>query len=590
MRTVFFIIFVLLNGVISKAQTIPSERLVDWTLAGLRDTSTTGFTIIDMTQYGVVGDGVTPNDGIIDNIFATIFTPGVIFKFPAGNFLFNEPIDLPSKTILKGAGAESTIFSMDLGGSRHAIRMQGNAVDSDTTSFIMSSSKEDTSCMVNTAHLFQEGDWVRLIQEDVDLVTSSWAENRVGQILKIKSISNQEIIFNSPLRMNYDLNRNPYLMKINPVENSGVECLKILRIDDTAPEQSSSIFFNYAVNCWVLGVASENCTFSHIGSYFSSNLKISQSYFHHAFGYGGGGRAYGVMFQSTTNECLVENNVFEHLRHSMIVQSGANGNVFAYNYSFDPFWESTPSNSAGDLVLHGNYPYANLFEGNIAQNIVIDNSHGPNGPNNLIFRNRAEGYGIFFSANNSPGQTIVGNEITNLSFPYNLVNYTIQGNNHFLYGNNNKGTIDPVGTENLSDTSYAYANKPAFLWNNGWFGLGTPNVMGANAIPAFLRTQSNSIMENACRVASLGLQDNTTTQFDRFIYPNPFEQVLYLSSAENIRSINIFNSAGVLVYSAKASTFYMGEINTVDWKPGLYFVKVESLEGEFFLNKYVKSN
>ncbi len=40
--------------------------------------------------------------------------------------------------------------------------------------------------------------------------------------------------------------------------------------------------------------------------------------------------AYGTMLHFTTGECLIENNIFEHLRHSTIVQAGANGNVFGY--------------------------------------------------------------------------------------------------------------------------------------------------------------------------------------------------------------------------------------------------------------------
>jgi hypothetical protein len=95
---------------------------------------------------------------------------------------------------------------------------------------------------------------------------------------------------------------------------------------------------------------------------------------------GGGGKGYGIMVQNTSGDCLIENNIFRHLRHSMILQAGSNGNVFGYNYSIDPYWTevSLPSNAAGDIVLHGNYVYANLFEGNLGQQIVIDDSHGIN--------------------------------------------------------------------------------------------------------------------------------------------------------------------------------------------------------------------
>ena len=110
------------------------------------------------------------------------------------------------------------------------------------------------------------------------------------------------------------------------------------------------------------GIESNNCTFSHVRIEQSSNLFIARSYFHHGFDYGGGGRSYGIAIQFSSGSCLIEDNVFERLRHSVLLQAGANGNVIAYNYSLDPFWSSTPSDAAGDMVLHGNYVFANLFE------------------------------------------------------------------------------------------------------------------------------------------------------------------------------------------------------------------------------------
>ncbi len=41
---------------------LDSTRRVDWTLAGLRDTSTVGFIELVMKAKGMMGDGMTPND------------------------------------------------------------------------------------------------------------------------------------------------------------------------------------------------------------------------------------------------------------------------------------------------------------------------------------------------------------------------------------------------------------------------------------------------------------------------------------------------------------------------------------------------
>lgn len=480
------------------SQNIPLQNQVDWTLAGLKDTTTNNFLSINVNDYGFVGDGFTPNDLMFTNILTSFSNQNLIINFPTGTFLFNSSLNLRSNIVLKGTGSENTILKFDQSGTNNSISAVGNINNLDTAFITQTAIKDNMHLVVSNSSFFSINDWIIISQNDASLVTSNWALNTVGQIVQISDIQNNVIYLDSPLRSTFSLNRLPYIRKLEPLKNIGVECLKILRIDNTAPQQTSNIYLNYVVNSWVQSVESENCTFSHIDARFSSNISIKKSFFHHAFEYGSGGRAYGVMFQSTTNECLVEDNIFQNLRHSMILQSGANGNVFSYNYSFDPFWDAVPNNSAGEIVLHGNYPYANLFENNICQNIRVDNSHGPNGPHNTFFRNRAEGYGIYFSASNSPNQNIVGNEITNNNFPYNLVNYTINGSGHFIYGNNDKGTISPSGTDSLPQLSYAYFSKPYFVSNSQWGGIGTPNQINLNSIPAYYRVTNGSFFSSSC--------------------------------------------------------------------------------------------
>ena len=252
---VFFYFFCLyLTGF---AQTLPPERSVDWTLAGLRDATTSGFVQIDMQTFGAIGDGVLPNDSIISDALSSITGPGAILQFPSGNFLFNNTIVLPSNIIIRGQGPGSTTFTMSLGGAGVGIDIRGSYIDQDTTSFVQSAVKDSIQLIVLNTAKFSIGDWVQIIQLDTDLVTSSWAKNTVGQIVKIEDIVNNKIVLASPLRMDYDMTRSPYMRKINPVQNVGIECLKIHRTDDTAPQQTSSVFFRYAVNCWVTGIVTE---------------------------------------------------------------------------------------------------------------------------------------------------------------------------------------------------------------------------------------------------------------------------------------------------------------------------------------------
>ncbi|BDS14981.1 T9SS type A sorting domain-containing protein [Aureispira anguillae] len=569
-----------------QAQILPQSRSVDWTLAGLRSDTLTGLTVFDMQTLGAVGDGLSPNDAVISNFLATYFGAGAILEFPSGQFLFNNSITLPSNFIIRGQGADSTTFLMDLGGSGHAISVQGT-ISSDTSRLIQTVTKGSRQLVVWNAGSLGAGDWLQLKQNDSDWITSSWAELQTGQVVQIDSLAGDTLWLVSPLRMDYDTTCQAYFQKINPQKNIGIECLKIKRIDDTAPQQGCNVLFKYAVNCWVRGIESENCTFSHIKGEQSSNLYIAESYFHHGFNYGGGGRAYGVVFQHATGECLAENNIFEHLRHSMLLQAGANGNVFAYNYSLDPYWSTSPNNSAGDMVLHGNYVYANLFEHNVCRNIVIDNSHGPNGPHNTFFRNRAEGFGIFFSASNSPDQNFLGNDITNTAFPYSLVNYTIQGSGHFVYGNNDKGSIKPAGTQTLGDFSYAYTSQPSFVPNHQWAKIGTPNVPGASGIPALDRYTSQLIFDGVCTSSPpTPIKKIVQSNADR-IYPNPTSSIFNIESQKKIENVYICNELGQLV-KVQALKGRFGSIKLEGLKAAVYFIKIKYEDASCSIHKVIK--
>ncbi len=576
MKVFFFTLTIfIVNSIYT--QTIPSTRLTDWSSAGSNYPS--NYPIINMQSIGAVGDGITSNDSIINHVLSLMIGNGAILEFSQGQFLFTRPILLPSNVILRGQGPSKTIFKHNLGGNGDAILVKGKST-SITSSINQSVLKNDTTINVSNGLLFKKGDWVQLLKNDSALVTSNWALNSVGQLLQIKQVVGNQVITNSPIRMTYLMNELPYIQKFTPIQQVGIECIKIERIDNTAPLQTSNIKFEFSVNSWVKNVESENCTFSHINLTKSSNISITDSYFHHAFDYGPNGRAYGVMIQFTSNECLVQNNVFQYLRHAMILQAGANANVFAYNYSFNPFWTSTPSNSAGDMVLHGNYPYLNLFEHNQGQNIVIDNSHGPNGPFNTFFRNRASLFGIFFSASNSPNQNIIGNEITNNRFPYSLVNYTIQGGGHFLYGNSDKGNLKPSGTSILPLKSLIYNQQPTFINNSAqWGGIGTPNLPSSNVIPAYLNYSNNNLFSQSCGTLS-SAETNLLNKSESIIYPNPTSGIVHIKNAFNLKQIKLFDQFGKVILLAD------GEIQnstlTIDlssFTKGIYILHVQYYSG-----------
>jgi hypothetical protein len=533
----------------------------------------------------LINDGTTPNDSILTAFFGSLFTPGGVVEFGAGSYKFTQRINLPDQTVLKGQGADSTTLIFDLGGNGHSIVIQGNR-DSDSSVLLLPAAKGDRVLTLWDSTAVEAGDWIQLQQNDQDWVTSSWAELRTGQIVEIDSVQGRQVWLRSPLRMAYDTARVAAVRQLNPQQYSGVECLKIMRLDDTAPQQSSNILMKHAVNSWVKGIESENCTFAHVEVEFSANIYVAQSYFHHGFSYGGNGRAYGVVFQLAASACLVENNIFEHLRHSVLLQAGCNGNVVAYNYSFDPYWSSTPNNSAGDMVLHGNYAYANLFEQNICQNIVIDNSHGPNGPHNTFFRNRAELFGIFFSAANSPSQNLVANEVTNTTMPYSWVNYTIQVQDHLLHGNNDKGTIKPANTATVPERSYAYNQRPIFVPPSQWGNIGSPNTPNASSILAQDRWQNGTVFQGTCGSNPFTALKPVPAAAVWTICPNPAAHRLWIEGEQVIERVFVYNALGQLMLQ-EAGQGNTAKLQVGDWQTGWYVVVIKNKKGKLSRQKII---
>ena len=578
----------LLVNTLALAQQLPQENLVDWSTAGLQ-ANLPNYDTIDISEYGFFTDNQTPNDQQLQALLAGHTGPAV-FHFPPGDYFFEKTIQLGAGQVLKGASATETRFIFDLAEPGHLISIRGT-LTGDTTQILADAPKDSSVLTVTNAAQFQTGDFIKIICEDEPLITSSWAEYSTGQICQITHAEGSQLTIQPALRKPVTLLDNPRIIRMSPVQFAGAECLSIER-KDTTSQQTSNIFFDRAANCWVKGVHSANCNFAHVTVQNSAHVSVSGSYFHDAFDHGGGGKAYGVVLQFSSSDCLVENNIFKQLRHSMLLQAGPNGNVVSYNYSMQPFWTGTslPPNAAGDLVLHGNYPYCNLFEGNIVQNIVIDDSHGANGPGNVFFRNRAEMYGIFMN-NNPPSdsQLFIGNEVTG-NLPFTGF-YLLNGTGHFEFGNNVKNTVTPANTGDLTISSLYLAGKPDYFQESTLEtgSIGLPSPANAGTIPARARFLAGEM--TVCEmiepvVSSAGEELENETEWK--IYPNPTTGILNIqmknASVED-SEIFILDLTGKVIERVVSNK--NGEVSLAQLSPGMYFVLVKN-GGRSFCEKVVK--
>lgn len=540
--------------------------------AGVRPAFTETRNVLD---FGADPSGSrSANDAFEDALSDLKGRPGTIL-FPAGTYFFDTPILLDRDSlVIRGAGHDSSRLRFDLGGqARNLISITGSS-SADSSRLGGAFLRGDSVITVTNPERFREGDWIRLSVDDAAFMKSDWAFGTLGQTVQIRRIRGNVLELGSRARFNYTLLMRPRVHRVMPRTGVGVECLAIERMDATAG-QSSNIAFDMAVNCWISGIESDKTNFAHVELNRASNIEIRNSWFHDAFAYGGGGQAYGVLLQTGTNECLVTGNYFRHLRHSMLLQSGANGNVLSYNYSTKPYWTETalPDSSAGEIVLHGNFPFMNLAEGNMVQNIVIDDSHGRNGPLNTFFRNRAAGYGIFMNFS-PPTDSVqfIGNEVTN---PANGL-YFISGSGHLQYANNYNGTI--MGTPGAIPDKSLYlagAMRPECSDGLAWPAIGEPGQAGTGSIPAKLRAEAGTEASCGCvtRIEPTGLSGKTSTDSWQLV-PNPASDMIRITGPETPGQVDIYDMSGRIVL--QLHEVREGRILLPALPPGPYSVRIST--------------
>lgn len=491
MRLKAFLLFFLLHLAAHSQVVIPGYRQTAWHLAGAPAGMVAPSNEVNIMDFFSGTLGETPANAAYAAALASLNGGAGTIKFPEGGHLFNATITVPDSVFLVGE-SPGAILMFEMPAQADLIRITGT-LSNVPLSFSEGATRGSHTIVLDDASSLSAGDVIRLRMDDEDLVFSTWAYGTVGQVVEVVAIEGNTLTLADPLNTYYPLSRHPKAFRMDPVRAAGIECLKVWNMT-SGNVQAANILMRHAFNCAVRNVRSHYGDFAHVDLRSSAHVTVEGCYFWLANAYGSGGQGYGTMVQEAASFNRIENNIFDRFRHSMIAQSGANGNVFAYNFSRDPYWTDVtlPANSAGDLVMHGNYPYMNLAEGNTVQHIVVDASHGNNGPMNTFFRNRAQLYG-FFSDSGTPtdSMNLIGNETTNTGLF--MGNFIVNGAGHLNHGNNVRGTLTPAGTQNIGIESLLYADGNLPTYMGGTLPMiGYPNAMNANTTPAQVRYDSGS--------------------------------------------------------------------------------------------------
>jgi hypothetical protein len=205
------------------------------------------------------------------------------------------------------------------------------------------------------------------------------------QVARVTSINGTTLTITPPLCMpNWQAPLSPgiWWMSANPLEGVGVEDLWV-QGTDSANYPGYGLNFENCYGCWAKNV---KVSFSsrHIYTEFCSRMEIRHC--HIETNPGSGPSNYGFSIFHTSG-ALIEDNICNAIQSPLLL-CGVSGSVFGYNYMTNFLsWDAWMTTA---ISTHGNHPNMNLFEGNYADMLSLDNQWGSS-IYNTAFRNRLTG-------------------------------------------------------------------------------------------------------------------------------------------------------------------------------------------------------
>lgn len=478
--------FPLDNGAPEQA-IIPPDRKIDWNPGIPGGIPAVKGPVVNITEYGADPSGAGDSRDAVKAAIDALPPSGGIVLIPQGTFRLGSGIHIErDRIVLRGTGRNSRLL----------IASRGDCIDVSRYSrgpwqkLPRGAEKGSVSLEVENGADFTTGRFAEIEQDNDSVLMytdprwiQSWSENSVGQLFEITGIEGNRLTFAAPVNIDFSAVLNARIRPMGLIRFVGIEntC-----IEKTSPH-GSTIAFKNAAYCWVSNIESFHTRRSHVQLTACLGNVIRDSYFHRSYSYGGGGSGYGVECGKHVTNTLVENNVFDSLRHAMLVQMGANGNVYGFNYSAHPV-QGDGENGLNkgwlppDISVHGHYAFMNLFEGNDVEEIGIADYWGPAGPGNTYFRNRVRGEGIFIY-DATRNQNLVGNVTTRVT------NRGHMGT--LMHGNDIGGAVkwDPHIPGHALPNSYYLNSRPDFFRHSTWPCFG-PDMSFAGALPAKIRFTS----------------------------------------------------------------------------------------------------
>jgi len=339
--------------------------------------------------YNAVGDGVADDTTAIRNAISACPIGQVVY-LPAGTYKTTGTITVNKGIVVRGNGPSQTKILYT--GSSDAVIFSNNGYKGSYVSITSGYTKDSTTLTLSSVSGLVVNDIIYVTQNDDGTLVNpggcSWCgpdegNHCMGQIVRIISINGNTITIDRPMYYTFSSSLNPVISKYTSVlKNAGIEDIEIER---TTSNEGTSVWFDFAYNCWARNIEIHKSGRYHFLLSFSAACTIRDSYFHDAVSSYGSDHAYAIFSRFSTSDNLIENNIVNHTRHAAAFEGGGAGTVIGYNYFLNPY-DGDYSTTSQDMSYHGAHPYMVLWEGNIGYQVAPDNTWGSSS-HSTYFRN-----------------------------------------------------------------------------------------------------------------------------------------------------------------------------------------------------------
>lgn len=419
------------------AQTIPSSRTVNWSLAGIpggipyRTNIFVNVLTTTNPSYKCIGNGVADDSVAIGNALAACPSNEVVY-LPTANYCFSNRIysaapigwtlrgDGPGKTVIIDNSASGDLFSFgsligkgnggdNFLGTNNVFALSGGYTKGSTNLTTRVGTQNQITLLPGMLmQISESNDWfvTSIGQNGQNLFSGITADGQhcLDQMVQITAVSNgTNLTIWPPLCWTYSNSLAPVLYVQDFSQATGGYAVKgvprqigfenFTITNNLGAASEKHVFDMYCpVQCWWTNVECVNeknyclgfidsglqCQIDHCWIHATStNYIYYQDY---------------DLETEFTSYSLIQNCIFDGFFEGVQLDSGSSGNVLAYNLFTNYFNSAAILNDQGRLapgisVSHGAYPMMNLVEGNVGYGMQADFYWGSSGYD-TIFRNR----------------------------------------------------------------------------------------------------------------------------------------------------------------------------------------------------------